>query len=78
MAACWRPRGLLRSNVNPFIGALILLPSDSRRVREALTAYAHPSLGRSVFDIVTSVVGYLAVSVVMYLALDVSYWLVLA
>ncbi len=55
-----------------------MLASDSRRVREALTAYAHPSVGRSVFDIVTSVVGYLAVSVVMYLVLDVSYWLVLA
>ena len=47
-------------------------------MREALTAYAHPSLGRSAFDILTSVVGYLAVSVVMYLALDVSYLLVLA
>jgi omega-6 fatty acid desaturase (delta-12 desaturase) len=55
-----------------------LLPSDSQRVREALTAYAHPSLRRSVFDIVTSVVGYLAVSVAMYLLLDVSYLLVLA
>jgi acyl-lipid omega-6 desaturase (Delta-12 desaturase) len=55
-----------------------LLPSDSRRVREALTAYAIPSLERSVFDIVTSVVAYLALSVVMYLVLDISYWLVLA
>jgi omega-6 fatty acid desaturase (delta-12 desaturase) len=47
-------------------------------VREALAAYAHPSLGRSVFDIVTSVVAYLALSVLMYRALDVSYLLTLA
>ncbi len=55
-----------------------MLPSDSRRVREALAAYARPSLGRSLFDIVTSLVAYLAVMVVMYLALDVSYLLTLA
>jgi acyl-lipid omega-6 desaturase (Delta-12 desaturase) len=55
-----------------------LVPSYSRGVREALAAYAHPSLERSVLDIVTSVVAYLAVSVAMYLALDVSYWLTLA
>ena len=55
-----------------------MLASDSLRVREALAAYAHPSLGRSAFDIITSVVAYLAVSVLMYLALDVSYLLTLA
>lgn len=54
-----------------------MLASDSRLVREELAAYAHPSLRRSVFDIVTSVVPYLALLVLMYLALDVSYLLTL-
>ena len=44
----------------------------------ALDPYAEPRLGRSLLDIATSVVPYLALSVVMYLLLDVSYWLVLA
>jgi acyl-lipid omega-6 desaturase (Delta-12 desaturase) len=47
-------------------------------VRQALAVYAHPSLGRSALDIVTSVVAYLAILVLMYLALDVSYLLTLA
>jgi acyl-lipid omega-6 desaturase (Delta-12 desaturase) len=51
--------------------------SDCRLGHEALAAYARPRLGRSVFEILTSVVPYLAVSVLMYLALDVSYLLVL-
>ena len=46
--------------------------------REALAAYARPHLGRSLLDIATSVVPYLALSVLMYLALEVSYLLVLA
>src|SRR5579884_1217077 len=46
--------------------------------REALAAYAQPRLGRSVLEVMTSVVPYLAVSVLMYLALDVSYLLALA
>ena len=46
--------------------------------REALAPYARPHLGRSLLDIATSVVPYLALSVVMYLALDVSYLLTLA
>ncbi len=46
--------------------------------REALAPYTRPHLGRSVLDIATSVVPYLALSVLMYLALDVSYLLVLA
>ena len=77
----WRPsggRGGCASNVNPFIGALILLPSDCRLVREELAAYARPSLRRGAFEIATSVLSYLAVSVLMYLALDVSYLLTLA
>jgi acyl-lipid omega-6 desaturase (Delta-12 desaturase) len=46
--------------------------------REALASYARPHLGRSLLDIATSVVPYVALSVLMYLALDVSYLLVLA
>src|SRR5665809_51707 len=46
--------------------------------RDALAPYARPHLGRSVLDLLTSVVPYLALSVAMYLALDVSYFLVLA
>jgi omega-6 fatty acid desaturase (delta-12 desaturase) len=45
--------------------------------REALAPYAQPHLGRSLRDIATSVVPYLALSVLMYLALGVSYLLVL-
>jgi omega-6 fatty acid desaturase (delta-12 desaturase) len=45
---------------------------------DALDPYAKPRWGRSVLDIATSIVPYLALSVVMYLLLDVSYWLVLA
>ena len=46
--------------------------------REILEPYAQPHLGRSLLDIATSVVPYLALSVAMYIALDVSYLLVLA
>jgi omega-6 fatty acid desaturase (delta-12 desaturase) len=46
--------------------------------REALAPYARPHLGRSLLDIATSIVPYLALSVLMYLILDVSYLLVLA
>ena len=45
--------------------------------REALTPYARPRLGRSLLDLATSVVPYLALSVAMYLAIPVSYLLVL-
>ena len=45
---------------------------------DALDPYAEPHLGRSLLDIATSVVPYLALMVVMYQLLDVSYWLVLA
>jgi acyl-lipid omega-6 desaturase (Delta-12 desaturase) len=56
-----------------------MLPSsDCRLGREELAAYARPSLGRSVFDLLTSVVSYVGVSVLMYLALDVSYLLAVA
>ncbi len=56
----------------------MLHPTDSRRGRQALAQYAQPSLWRSVLDLMTSVVPYLALSVLMYFALDVSYLLVLA
>jgi omega-6 fatty acid desaturase (delta-12 desaturase) len=46
--------------------------------RDALAPYARPRLGRSVLDVATSVLPYLALSVLMYLALDVSYLLTLA
>src|SRR5512132_4213520 len=46
--------------------------------REVLAPYARPRLGRSLLDIATSVVPYLALWVLMYLSLDVSYLLVLA
>jgi omega-6 fatty acid desaturase (delta-12 desaturase) len=46
--------------------------------REVLAPYEQPHLGRSLLDIATSVVPYLALLVAMYLALDVSYLLALA
>jgi omega-6 fatty acid desaturase (delta-12 desaturase) len=46
--------------------------------RDALAPYARPHLGRSLLDLATSFVPYLALLVLMYLALDVSYLLVLA
>jgi omega-6 fatty acid desaturase (delta-12 desaturase) len=46
--------------------------------RDALAPYEGPHLGRSLADIVTSVVPYLALVVAMVLALDVSYLLTLA
>jgi omega-6 fatty acid desaturase (delta-12 desaturase) len=46
--------------------------------RDALAPYVRPRLGRSLLDLATSVVPYLALSVLMYLAVHVSYLLVLA
>src|SRR3712207_5979883 len=45
--------------------------------KEALAPYARPHMGRSLLDVLTSVVPYVGLSVVMYLLLDVSYWLTL-
>ena len=45
---------------------------------QSLAVYAQPDLRRSLLDVATSVVPYLALSVLMYLALDVSYLLALA
>ena len=46
--------------------------------RELLAPYARPRVARSLLDIATSVVPYLALSVLMYLSLNVSNLLVLA
>ena len=54
------------------------LRSDRPSWREALAPYAQPHLGRSLLDVATSVVPYLALAVLMYLMLEVSYFLVLA
>ncbi|HEY4917011.1 MAG TPA: fatty acid desaturase [Solirubrobacteraceae bacterium] len=45
--------------------------------RETLAPYARPRLDRSLIDLATSVVPYLALSFLMYRTLGVSYWLVL-
>jgi omega-6 fatty acid desaturase (delta-12 desaturase) len=52
--------------------------SENTNSRNALAAYARPRLGRSLLDIVTSVIPFLALYVAMYLALDVSVLLTLA
>ncbi|MGH2915831.1 MAG: fatty acid desaturase, partial [Solirubrobacteraceae bacterium] len=46
--------------------------------RATLAPLARPRLGRSMFDLATSVLAYLGLMVAMYFLLDVSYWLVLA
>jgi omega-6 fatty acid desaturase (delta-12 desaturase) len=46
--------------------------------REDLASYAQPRIGRSMLELLTSVVPYLALSVAMYYALGISYLLVLA
>jgi omega-6 fatty acid desaturase (delta-12 desaturase) len=46
--------------------------------QKALAPYARPHLGRSMLDIATSLLPYLALSVLMYLVLEVSFLLVLA
>jgi acyl-lipid omega-6 desaturase (Delta-12 desaturase) len=50
-------------------------PDSPRSWRGVLDAYAEPRLGRSVLDLATSVVPYLALLVAMALALRVSLWL---
>jgi omega-6 fatty acid desaturase (delta-12 desaturase) len=51
--------------------------TESTAWRDLLAPYARPRLGRSLLDIATSLVPYLALSVAMYLLLDTSYLLVL-
>jgi acyl-lipid omega-6 desaturase (Delta-12 desaturase) len=45
--------------------------------KEALAPYARPHVGRSIVDLLTSVVPYFGLCVGMWFLLDVSYWLVL-
>ncbi len=45
---------------------------------DALDPYSVPTRSRTMLDVATSLVPYLALSVAMYFLLDVSYWLVLA
>src|SRR3954447_18673602 len=52
--------------------------SDAREWRATMAPYTQPHVGRSLIDLATSVVPYLALWVLMYLCLDVSRWLVLA
>jgi acyl-lipid omega-6 desaturase (Delta-12 desaturase) len=70
--------GVVLPNFNPCIGVVMSQRSDSRLGHVELAAYARPRLRRSVLEILTSVVAYLAVSVLMYLALGVSFLLALA
>jgi acyl-lipid omega-6 desaturase (Delta-12 desaturase) len=53
-------------------------PVTSADWKQVLAPYARARLGRSLLDLATSVVPYLALSALMYLALDVSYLLSLA
>jgi acyl-lipid omega-6 desaturase (Delta-12 desaturase) len=53
-------------------------PSQPLLRREALAAYAQPRIGRSVLELMTSIVPYLVLSVLMYRALATSYLLALA
>jgi omega-6 fatty acid desaturase (delta-12 desaturase) len=53
-------------------------PSGGAFWRETLAPYTQPRLGRSLVDLATSVVPYLALSVAMYLSLGVSYLLAIA
>jgi omega-6 fatty acid desaturase (delta-12 desaturase) len=46
--------------------------------KDSVARHEQPSLRHSLFDVVTSVLPYLALSVAMYLCLDVSIWITLA
>src|SRR3954453_11415364 len=52
--------------------------SERPHWKESLAPYAKPHIGRSVLDVLTSVVPYLVLFYVMYRLLDVSYLLTLA
>src|SRR5436190_13791064 len=54
------------------------VPSIAERPywHDVVAPYVRPRLGRSLLDLATSVVPYLALSVLMYLAVDISYFLV--
>jgi omega-6 fatty acid desaturase (delta-12 desaturase) len=55
----------------------VVEPTGRPAWKEALAPYARPHVGRSIVDVLTSVVPYLGLCVAMWLLLDVSYWLVL-
>jgi omega-6 fatty acid desaturase (delta-12 desaturase) len=55
----------------------VVEPTGRPAWKEALAPYARPHIGRSIVDVLTSVVPYLGLCVAMWLLLDVSYWLVL-
>jgi omega-6 fatty acid desaturase (delta-12 desaturase) len=46
--------------------------------RKSIARYEQPSLPRSLFDLATSVMPYLALTVVMYLCLNFSAWITVA
>jgi omega-6 fatty acid desaturase (delta-12 desaturase) len=52
--------------------------SDTAQPKPALEAYAQPHLGRSLLDLATSVLPYLALTAFMYATLGDSIWLTLA
>jgi acyl-lipid omega-6 desaturase (Delta-12 desaturase) len=51
------------------------LPTDRLYWREAVARYERPSARRSLLDLATSVVPYLALTVAMYVSLQVSVWI---
>jgi len=51
---------------------------DTKFLRARLAGYARPRLSRSIREVLTSVVPYLALSAVMYALVDASVWLTLA
>ena len=53
-------------------------PNDDPFWRRTMAPYSQPDTRRTLLDIATSVVPFIALWVLMYLAFDVSYWLVLA
>jgi omega-6 fatty acid desaturase (delta-12 desaturase) len=57
---------------------LIDVSEQPPALRSALAVHAAPRLGRSAFDLATSVVAYLVIAAAMFAATDVSYLLVLA
>jgi len=70
-----------REESNSMTGTPSAVGGDQRREgafwREDLAPHERPRLGRSLLDVATSLVPYVALWAAMYLALDVSYWLVL-
>jgi omega-6 fatty acid desaturase (delta-12 desaturase) len=68
----------VRPHAKASIEASPRVPPDPAFWREALSPYAEPRLLRSIGDLLTSVVAYLAMTVAIYLVLQVSVLLALA